>query len=629
MTEWRRNVHGDIHAMGNGRLLAYARGADIVRVFGPPYSSPAMAEASWSAAGAAEPLAFESRRLCGTNIWQSRIPGGAAEWEMFVSPALNVYAVRARADMPLRLELRLPKRFECCPLAGVGTADADAAYLIVSPIDARVYTYPSGERTYLAVLGRGVVSASVSEDRLTLEFAPGEMELRLVGGSSYPDLAGETEAAQRLSYGQLRESASASDALTASRLVLPDASRTPFADEGERIRELCESVAFLIKAQQSEDGGLMAGHNYQLAYVRDQYGTCRGLLALGLYEEARRNLEFRFSKWRHFGNLHNAESMGHHRNRHIHENDDVEQTAYTILQAFDYAEQSGDWATLERVFPMLDWCWRVQLPHLHRGMLPFNGDETYVAGGFLPRSALNDGSMEATLLFLEAGRRLLPPARSRGLWKPAEAEAYERVWKDTALRFRGNFWRENGFIANAPARALTADLPAFRHGVCEASPQEGFYFGWTMRTPENRYLSPARAASMKLPAMPGEPLRIHSAGLLPAFIGSSAVAAAERAAEARSALEQFERLGYLPSRPDSSRFVGYDIGLLLYNLTELGHPATADVLRHLLDIADTAGAWVEYYDEGRPMGTRCRPWESGVNIAAIAHAVRSAARREG
>lgn len=134
---------------------------------------------------------------------------------------------------------------------------------------------------------------------------------------------------------------------------------------------------------------------------------------------------------------------------------------------------------------------------------------------------------------------------------------------------------------------------------------------------------------MKLPAVPGEPLRIHSAGLLPAFIGSSAVAAAERAAEARSALEQFERLGYLPSRPDSSRFVGYDIGLLLYNLTELGHPATADVLRHLLDIADTAGAWVEYYDEGRPMGTRCRPWESGINIAAIAHALRSAARREG
>ncbi|HEY0827771.1 MAG TPA: hypothetical protein VGE40_06735 [Bacilli bacterium] len=65
-------------------------------------------------------------------------------------------------------------------------------------------------------------------------------------------------------------------------------------------------------------------------------------MALGLFEEAKRNLEFRFNKWKHFGNLRNAESMGHHRVRHVHENDDVEGTAYTILQVFDYAEATGD-----------------------------------------------------------------------------------------------------------------------------------------------------------------------------------------------------------------------------------------------------------------------------------------------
>lgn len=43
------------------------------------------------------------------------------------------------------------------------------------------------------------------------------------------------------------------------------------------LKEICENIAVLIKAQQGEDGGVLAGYNYHLAYVRDQYGTARGL----------------------------------------------------------------------------------------------------------------------------------------------------------------------------------------------------------------------------------------------------------------------------------------------------------------------------------------------------------------
>ena len=37
-----------------------------------------------------------------------------------------------------------------------------------------------------------------------------------------------------------------------------------------------------------------------------------------------------------------------------------------------------------------------------------------------------------------------------------------------------------------------------------------------------------------------------------------------------------------------------------------------------LSLQDEAGMWAEYYDDNRPAPgyTRCRPWESGINIEA-------------
>lgn len=40
-------------------------------------------------------------------------------------------------------------------------------------------------------------------------------------------------------------------------------------------------------------------------------------------------------------------------------------------------------------------------------MTSFSGDETYIAGGTLPRVLMYDGSAESTLLFIEGGERFL------------------------------------------------------------------------------------------------------------------------------------------------------------------------------------------------------------------------------
>src|SRR5258706_15239959 len=146
--------------------------------------------------------------------------------------------------------------------------------------------------------------------------------------------------------------------------------------------------------------------------------------------EARDILSFYWRIWQNKGILHNGQGIGVDA-FHIHENDQVEITGYLILQAFDYLERNKDEGFIRQIFPMLEWAWNSQRTNLVKNMLPFNGDETYVAGSVLPRSALIDGSAEATLLFMTGGSRLVQCAGKQGLWKGQLLDEKTRILKAT------------------------------------------------------------------------------------------------------------------------------------------------------------------------------------------------------
>lgn len=135
---------------------------------------------------------------------------------------------------------------------------------------------------------------------------------------------------------------------------------------------------------------------------------------------------------------------------------------------------------------MLEWAWEAQKKHLAGGMIPFNGDETYIAGGVLPRNTLNDGSAEATLLFITAGERLLQWIDRNNVWDVQKMEENMHALELARNKYRENFWDGRGIITNNPDRVLQIQLPRHRHGVCEAC----FDFGWTEKNSSNRYLCP-------------------------------------------------------------------------------------------------------------------------------------------
>jgi len=192
-----------------------------------------------------------------------------------------------------------------------------------------------------------------------------------------------------------------------------------------------------------------------------------------------------------------------------------------------------------------------------------------------------------------------------------------QMLKQIKAHYFDNFWADGALITNNPERAGAAELPRFRLGVCETETT----FGWTEINRNNRYISPlcTDPASRNLPAAKPEKYQLQSVALLPLYIGSGFITAQKLSPSISSIARQYKDTGKLPSRPSGNITVGYDYGLLLYNLVETNHPLAIDVYRKMLAQLDSAGSWVEYYEDTTPKGCRYRPWESAINLEAALH----------
>ncbi len=632
MRIWKSNApdDGSIHGLGNGLLCVYAQGPDLIQVFGPPYSSPAFYRFTVETGGGFE---VHSERQAGAAIWNHHLLlDGAAVGEMvdFVDSELPCLVRRLCLSTPLHFRLLLDPPVTVVD-NGSRFTDADGGLLFEVPSGRYFYhVYPYPLVVNQQVAWRGPVTATRLGDHLfDLSCGPGECLLFFVGGIDYPQVITYTEKALGSSFEFLLERTQQWwQAFTHSRtdfdVLLPQS-----LPQRGRLLQAVDDTAVLIKVQQAAEGAVLAGHNYHMGYVRDQYGVSRSLIRMGHIQEARRILDFYWGIWQRYERLHNGQAVGVEGVFHVHENDEVEITGYLVRQAFDLMAVSGDEDFTRAIFPMLNWAWQAQKKHLVDGMLPFNGDETYIAGSILPRYTLNDGSAEATLLFVDGGEKLLDWVEQRHLWPVEKIDQERIVLEMVRQRYRQNFWQGGRLVTNNPARAVAASLPRFRHGVCEKCQAEGRFCGivWTECSPNGRYLCPECLASFSTSFPPAEPRTyvLQSVSLTPFYFTSSLFASNELAPVVEEIIARYQRTGRLPSRPEEDApgggtfSVGYDYGFLLYALTELDHPMAGELYKKTLSLVDPVGAWVEYYLDHRPSATRYRPWESAVNLEALLH----------
>ena len=415
--------NGTVHSLGNGKMLVYETGPNLTTVYPGPYTTPSLYTFFLDED---KPLTVRSERKVGSAIWTHALESDGVEVGQmtdFVDAELPCLVRRLELDQPMSFRLEL--------LPGLMTefqqSQGSGRLLIRMDPGERIYQYYVYPKPlYHSINWQGnasLVRSTDKEEVYYLKFSPGVTEVHFVGGPEFNEVINNEEQIRSLGYKELLERTQ--DWWMEYTHRRTDFDRVLSQDLPLRAELLktIDDVSVMIRTQQAKEGAVMAGYPYPLGYVRDQYGVSRGYLAMGYVEEARNILEFYWNIWNKTGELHCAQGIGVDGIFHIHENDEVESPGYLILQAFDLLEKSGDQAFIQSIFPMLEWCWEVQKKHLAGNMLPFNGDETYVAGGILPRSALNDGSSEATMLFIDGGKVLLAWIEKQGVWESARIEA--------------------------------------------------------------------------------------------------------------------------------------------------------------------------------------------------------------
>lgn len=622
---------GTVHALGNGRMCIFQRNADIVKTYTGSYSSPSILNIEC----VINPTdSISTKRDFGTAIWNYAYFRNNVQTTQlldFVDSELPVFVRKISTKKELRFKVNVENY--------VQTIDNSKQLSPNGKFTGRLLTMPSGipfYQTYISqriiytqILVSGNISIISSPNSKTMEIicTPGDSYIYIVGGPEFPQLMENNTKVTELNTDQLLiRTKKFWQNFTNKRKdftqILP-----VNVPQRDKLLQTIDDVAVLLKAQQSIQGGVIAGYPYPMAYVRDQYGTSRGMLALGMYAEAKAILEFYWEIWKKYGFIHNAQAIGLDGVFHIHENDEVESPALLIYQAFDLFDKTHDVAFMKQISPMLNWAFNCQKKHLAGNMLPFNGDETYVAGGLLPRSSLNDGSAEATMLFVESGQKYVDwAAKNKALSRKSIQENNALIAR-VRKAFKDNFWHDDKLWTNNPKRTLAVELPAFRHGVCEKASENCMmrkYGGivWTKKNENDRYQCAACSIDDCLPKVTPKEYNLLSAALLPFYMHVNIIPYEQLQQSVLEIKDAFVRKNNEISTNKSNQTnqnvttVGYDYGFLLQALTKLNIDATF-VFNQTLSVVDRDGAWSEYYINGSPAGTRCRPWESGINIESL------------
>lgn len=595
------------HAIGNGRVCVYAKDADITGVFGPTYSSPTLLSLSL-----VEKSGIKSFPVRMSGVWKVVLDGGRSEMRDAVSPDHDIFIRDIRTEVPLSFKMYLiPESRSYLDHLEVARAEvkgSSSAWMISLSSGVPFYSaYPSPSSYHALVFTTGQAVLEQS----------GEAEMSLAVNGKGALFVVISDSPEGLSAQMKHVRTSRTGPIFRKSLRYWKRTQRVLPKVGSELDSTVRMVSNYVISQQDLGGGVLAGKNYHMAYVRDQYGVSRGLLAMGHLDRAKAILDYYFRIWQEYGLIHNAQPMGFTGQFHCHEDDNSEITGYLVVQAMDYYYKSNDLKFLQKIQPMLKWAVNAQQSDIIDGMLPFNGDETYIAGGIIPRHVMCHGSAEATLLFIEGSRRLLEfledhPSES---WSKEDIEALRKDIDVCSSSYRSNFFEDGKFCINNPRREEKVSYPATRPGVCLYPGAPTMHYPVTYHFKKGLYFCEDCMKKDTSGIEPPSPERysIPSAFLFPVYIDSRLFSDEEK----RSLLDQVVDLYRRTGRIDERNIVlGYDYGLFLYALSEYDHPLSEEIYRKMMDLRDSSLSWVEYYVDGIPYNTPCRPWESSVNIAA-------------
>jgi hypothetical protein len=616
-----------VHCLGNGNICAYGRGTDVFDLAGPEYSSPKAFELESEFPGNRKEDVI-TKKLSHVAFCHEAAGGPNANDDApmlriidFAPPGsfLFIRQIEGSAVITVRSPYG---RFSPTHLGDTLMAETRPGNMIYTYMleDGRPVGYPSARFRYAAMRATGDCRILFDpSEPLTAKVAVEGFGQLIFSFSFYMAEAFEIAAKypQNVPFGGRK-------LFVGDKLLRPERELT-VAPSHRYYREVCDAYD-VIASQQSVHGGVLAGYNYRLIYVRDNYGVLRFLLAAGAHGRAKKMMEYYIGVFDRYGRIQNAQGAGEYA-FHVHENDNAEITGYVVMMLTDYLKATGDMETVRKGLPLIKYCLAAQHSVLSNGMIPFNGDETYIAGGLLPRSAINDGSMEATSIYHESILRVLA---IKELVSGLGTELIVDISRDLQLITEGfgkHFTGPEGQLyCNDPDSGYA---PPFRPGgVLNCS--HGFGIGY--RDNDGNYVCPKCFAAKKGAGLKPEPgleqwLALNGQGegqsqsksaagnggkryvteaavLSPAFTVADSLIPVDKIREAAE-----KTLEELPRR---SKTVGYEPGFIMYCL---GY--NEKLASEMLSMRDEFGSFSEYYEGGNQAGTLCRPWETAIDLAAL------------
>ena len=592
-----------IQPMGNGNVVFYGHGVDFMSVK-CPYTSPDLLRLFAIGKVKDDIYSYTSRKPW-TGLWEHELyindhyVSGIFD---VLSPYKNAFVRKIQnVKMPFRFHVDLPKfsngyfvnRYK----------DMDAYEYEILPGNPIIFDI-SDKSAFATIILEGNASFEILENVLFIN-VNGDANIRLVFAKEYADCILDSEYIVSKSFEDI--------ILDDSNYYEKFKSRIKFPEKmDDLLEETIENGIMIIKNQQSAQGGLPSAVNLPVGYSRDDYGPLRAYLNFELFEEAKAIIDFKFSKFKRFGNFINADAMGRDYPRHLGENDKVEQTGYVGLMVRDYFEKTKDNSYIKEILDMLIWIFEVQHEELENGMLPFNGDETYIAGGHLPRSCIHQGASEATLMFIEYSLWLYKWIENNGIVSVISSKI-----KDVYLakeNYLDNFVINGDYISNNPNRVSDiTTLPRFKHGVCEeASRNKILHYRYLEKDDKGHYICGECRANggYRGDDFPDAKV-IPSVCMLPAFLKNSIFTNEMMIGFARKYENQINPKNYI---------VGYDPALMLYTYATCGgtKKEIENAYNLCMQFRDEIGAWNEYYTDFKPANTsKSRPWETGYSLEAL------------
>lgn len=263
----RQADSGSVHCFGNGNFMIYATGPILSQIQGPPYTMPSFC--SLSPVGEEDSELFcESVRESGSNIWLHRISGGKqATFTDYMLPDSNVF-FRDFSSSVLTLSVNVMPWL--CKRVYRDFAFGDIRCDLLSvrvPMGTNFFTNIAVEQeTWMLLTVQG---GHITDDGNVQLAGDGRV---IISAGLLPDAAGAmTQALKMKSDEALTQVHNYWRGFLAG--VTDLGARLP-ADRAspklrQKVTQACESIAIVIKCQQSTSGGVQAGQPLI------HFGTCR------------------------------------------------------------------------------------------------------------------------------------------------------------------------------------------------------------------------------------------------------------------------------------------------------------------------------------------------------------------